>query len=126
MINSIYLTVMCCPFCQPEKTGTLSIWQLSYPGKGFQVRCSCGASGPDRPTEAEAIFSWNFRHLSDQNLLSRDQLIRDLSTQLAACLVLFGSEDIGFNLQRERELLAMAQMMCPSDEPLVKAVLGVK
>jgi Lar family restriction alleviation protein len=47
-----------CPFCKEKE----EIYQDRYRDDHWNVHCMiCGASGPNKQTEAEAIKAWNGR-----------------------------------------------------------------
>ena len=44
-----------CPFCKSDQTEI----DVSYGDDGWVLCTNCGATGPVKPTEAEAIAAWN-------------------------------------------------------------------
>lgn len=65
--------VLPCPFCDGLRGPPVpSSWMMGRADEmgttadvwGHQVRCICGAGGPDRNSEAEAVAAWNQRALS--------------------------------------------------------------
>ena len=45
-----------CPFCKSDKT---EVDEPRYGGDMWSLCTDCGATGPIRPTEAEAIAAWD-------------------------------------------------------------------
>jgi Lar family restriction alleviation protein len=59
------LEALPCPFCGSVNLDT----SFFMPGcDSFQVACGdCGATGPEKETETEALLAWNNRHRSQMS-----------------------------------------------------------
>ncbi|UCE81923.1 MAG: Lar family restriction alleviation protein [Deltaproteobacteria bacterium] len=60
-----------CPFCgsRENEADRTCLRVTPDPQRYFAVSCWCGASGPVKDSEEEAIKSWNNRNLSDRQLV---------------------------------------------------------
>lgn len=53
-----------CPFCDWINIPRIVRWDMRnfrQRGRYCRVVCACGAKGPDRESEADAIAAWNHR-----------------------------------------------------------------